>query len=170
MNIARGRIILYACIGLLFGVIDWFYLDWLANAWSGASITPALGIPLVLMMNYGVWLVPIIPVAFYEARRAERMSAPMVAGALTWSLAMVSYYAYYALLLSLGKLVHLEHLSLFGPKHETFWREYWGVFNRIILSQYLEWTAIAVVGGAAAGAAAFWLTRRVTLEAGTVEG
>jgi hypothetical protein len=171
MNNFRRRTALYALLGLVFGVIDWFYLDWLANAWSGATIAPALGIPLVLVMNYGVWLVPIVPVVLYESRRSEQMLAPMLAGALTWSMAMVSYYSYYAILLSLGRLMHLDHLNVIGPKPEEFWPEYWRMFNRIILSQYLEWTAIAVVGGAVTGAAVFWLSRRVSAtRASVVEG
>jgi len=31
MNKHRARFFLYALISLIFGIIDWFYLDWLAN-------------------------------------------------------------------------------------------------------------------------------------------
>ncbi len=34
------------------------------------------------------------------------------------------------------------------------------MFNRIILSQFLEWIGIAIIGGGVVGALAFWFARR----------
>jgi len=84
----------------------------------------------------------------------------MLAGMLTWTCAIFSYYAYYAILLSLGKLPHLEHLNVFGNKNEYFWTEYWNMFNRIIKGQFFEWIIIALIGGAIIGALAFWLIHK----------
>ena len=84
----------------------------------------------------------------------------MLAGMLTWSCAIFSYYAYYAVLLSLGKLPHLEHLNIFGTKDEAFWAEYWRMFNTIITGQFLEWIFIALIGGAVIGALAFWVEHK----------
>lgn len=95
----------YMLLGLGFGVLDWFYLDWLAF-----SFGPSLGsssllmIPLVLGMNYGIWLVPIIPAVIFESRKASGIKQPILAGILTWCSAIFSYYAFYSILLSLGKL------------------------------------------------------------------
>jgi len=160
MNKNKSRFFFYALIGLIFGIIDWFYLDWLANISWGSLGESILVIPIIIAMNYGIWLVPIIPVVMYEARHSEKIRYPMFAGMLTWSCAIFSYYLYYAVLLSLGKLVHLEHLNIFGDKYATFWPEYWSMFNRIILSQFLEWIIIAVIGGATMGALSFWLIHR----------
>jgi hypothetical protein len=45
-------------IGLIFGIIDWFYLDWLAHiSWGNLGQT-ILVVPIILAMNYGIWLVP----------------------------------------------------------------------------------------------------------------
>jgi len=85
----------------------------------------------------------------------------MLAGILTWSCALFSYYVYYAILLSLGKLIHLEHLNIFGDKYETFWSEFWQMFNRIILGQFIEWMIIALIGGAIIGALVFWFIRKI---------
>lgn len=161
MNKPNNRFLLYAGIGILFGIIDWFYLDWLAsNPWGGLGES-ILIVPVIIAMNYGIWLVPIIPVTIYEAMRAERAFYPMLAGVLTWSFAMLSYYTYYALLLSLGKLIHLEHLNIFGEKYETFWPEYWQMFDRIILSQLLEWIIIAIIGGGVIGALSYWFLHKI---------
>ena len=81
---------------------------------------------------------------------------------LTWSCAILSYYVYYAILLSLGKLIHLEHLNIFGDKYETFWYEYWQMFKGIILGQFFEWIIIAMIGGATLGSLAFWFLHKKT--------
>ena len=83
MNKSKHRFIIYAVIGLIFGMIDWFYLEWLTQlSWDslGESV---LVVPIIIGMNYGIWLVPIIPVVIYEARRAQKMLQPMLAGILT---------------------------------------------------------------------------------------
>ena len=92
MNKPKLRFLFYAIIGLIFGVIDWFYLDWLAHSSWGSLGKSILVIPIIILMNYGIWLVPIVPVVIYEARHAERIITPMLAGMLTWSCAIFSYY------------------------------------------------------------------------------
>jgi hypothetical protein len=160
MSSRKNRFLLYAAAGLVFGVMDWYYLDWLAHISWGSLGESLLVIPIIIGMNYGIWLVPIIPIVIYEARKSDKGHFPMLAGVLAWSAATFSYYVYYAVLLSLGKLIHLEHLNIFGEKYEMFWPEYWMMFNRIILGQFLEWIIIAVVGGAVIGSLAFWLLRK----------
>jgi hypothetical protein len=151
----------YGLVGLVFGIFDWFYLDWLSSG-LGPNLgdNPFVIIPIIVALNYGIWLVPVIPVAIYEARRADAIKGPILAGVLTWSCAMVSYYAYYGILLSLGKLPHLDYFNVFNEHNDGFWREYWDMFNNIILGQFLEWILIAVVGGSVIGALAWWILRR----------
>jgi len=152
MNTIKNRFLIYAIIGLLFGVLDWFYLDWLAHLSWGSLGQSVLVIPLILLMNYGIWLVPVIPIGIHEARRAVRGTTPALASALTWFCAMLGYYGYYTVLLSLGKLPHLEYLNVFAGKYTTFWLDYWKMFQRVILSQFLEWSLIALVAGSTLGA------------------
>ena len=118
-------------------------------------------IPIILGLNYCIWLVPIIPVTLYEARRANTIKNPIFAGILTWSCAILSYYAYYAMLLSLGRLPHLEHLNVFGQDFQSLQTEYWRIFKRIILFQFLEWIPIAVIGGRLTGAIIWWILQRL---------
>ena len=161
MNEPKRRFLLYALIGFVFGIIDWFYLDWLAHLSWGSLGESILVVPIIIAMNYGIWVVPIIPVVVYEARRAQRIRNPMLAGMVTWSCAIFSYYFYYAALLSLGKLVHLEHFNIFGDKDETFWYYYWQMFKGIILGQFFEWVIIAVIGGGVMGALIYVISRRL---------
>ena len=148
---------LYVILGLAFGVIDWFYLDWLAYDFRPNLAESSVWIiPLMIVMNYGIWLVPIIPAVIFESRKADRIKTPILTGILTWSSAIFSYYAYYGILLSLGKLPHREHLNIFGDKYRLFWEGYWREFWYLILRQFLEWIPIAIIGGAIIGALA-WL-------------
>lgn len=152
---SKRRFSLYALIGLLFGILDWFYLDWLAHISWGSLGQSILVVPIILVMNYGIWLVPIVPVTIYETSLSQKIRNSILAGVITWSCAILSYYAYYAALLSLGKLIHLEHMNIFGEKDATFWYYYWQMFKGIILNQFFEWIIIAVIGGAVIGALSF---------------
>lgn len=68
----KKRWYLYGLIGLIFGIIDWFYLDLLAFGLSPSlPENPFIAIPVMIALNYGIWLVPIIPVTVYESRRAD---------------------------------------------------------------------------------------------------
>jgi hypothetical protein len=160
VNETKRRFLLYALIGLIFGIIDWFYLNWLAHISWGSLGESILVVPIIIGMNYSIWLVPIILVVIYEAWHAEKMLYPMLAGMLTWLCAIFSYYGYYAYLLSLGKLIHLEHLNIFGDKTATFWYYYWQMFKGIILGQFLEWIVIAIIGGAIIGVLSFWFLHK----------
>jgi hypothetical protein len=154
------RFLFYIALGLVFGIIDWFYLDWLAHLSWGDLGKSLLVVPVIVMMNFGIWLVPIIPAVIFETRYSSKVYYPMLVGMITWSCAILSYYMYYAALLSMGKLIQLEHLNIFGEKYDTFWYEYWQMFKGIILAQFFEWIIIAVIGGAIIGSLIFWLLHK----------
>lgn len=151
----------YILIGLVFGVVDWFFLDWLSSG-LGPNLgdNPFIIIPIIIGLNYGIWLVPIIPVVIYETHQADHIKGPILAGILTWCCALFSYYTYYAILLSTGKLPNLAHLNLFGPLYAGFWRDYWAMFKRVILFQFLEWIPIAFIGGSIIAAIFWWLLKK----------
>lgn len=152
----------YILIGLAFGVFDWFFLQWLSDG-LGPNLVEVFGenpfivIPIIVGLNYGIWLVPIIPVVIYETRRATSIKTPILAAILTWTCALFSYYAYYAVLLSLGKLANLAYLNVFGDRFDGFWAEFGRMFNRIILFQFLEWLPVALIGGTVIAAFFWWL-------------
>lgn len=78
------RWFVYILIGLVFGVVDWFFVDWLSRG-LGPNLgdNPFIIIPIIIGLNYGIWLVPIIPVVIYETRQADRIKGPILAGILT---------------------------------------------------------------------------------------
>jgi hypothetical protein len=93
----------YVLIGLVFGIFDWFYLDWLSRG-LGPNLgeNPFIVIPIIIGLNYGIWLVPVIPVVIYETQKADTIKGPILAAIITWSCALFSYYFYYAMLLVVG--------------------------------------------------------------------
>jgi len=150
---------IFAGIGLVFGIIDWFYLDWLANITWGSLAESTLVIPIIILLNYGIWLVPIIPAVIIVAMKAQKIWDPILVGIITWMFALVGYYGYYWALLSLGKLPNLKNLNVFGENFARYQSEYWRLFRRVILYQFLEWSLIAIIGGAVIGALAGWIFR-----------
>ena len=149
---------IYVTIGLLFGVLDWYYLDWLTFGFRPFPGEPPWWImPLKLAMNYGIWLVPIIPAVIFESRRADGIKQPILTGILTWSSAILSYYFFYGALLSLGKLPYQNYLNIFRITDGQVWEEYLRKLWYLILSQFLEWIPIAIIGGAAIGALGWWI-------------
>lgn len=154
----------FAIIGLVFGILDWFYLDCLANISWGALSESKIVIPIILLLNYGIWLVPILPAVIFTARKGNKIWDPIVIGIVTWLFALLGYYLFYAILLSLGLLPHLEHLNIFSGNASETKAEYWDMFKRIISDQFLEWIPVAVVGGLVLGAFAWWIFRTKVAE------
>jgi hypothetical protein len=151
----------YAVTGLVFGVLDWFYLIWLTfDIRQALTLNPTLEKGLLTLLNFGIWLVPIVPIVIIESRKALNAKGPAYAGMLTWCAAILSYYGYYALLLSFGKLPGTNYLDVLGSKYDGFWHEYWLKLRYLILEQVLEWLPIALIGGAALGILAWELTHK----------
>jgi hypothetical protein len=152
---------LYTLIGLVFGVVDWFYLDWLTfDLRQALALNPVLEKGILTLLNFGIWLVPILPIVIVESRKAANVKGPAYAGMLTWSTAILSYYSYYAALLSFGKLRGWPYLNIFGPKFDGFWLEYWRRLRYLILEQILQWLPVALVGGALLGILAWKFSHR----------
>jgi len=101
----RKRWLLYILIGLVFGWVDWYFLNLLAsfsqNQTLNDAIFPVPGVLRILIIaiimgfNYGVWLIPAIPMAIYEMRYSHSLWRGALSAIIVWSMALVSYYAYY---------------------------------------------------------------------------
>ena len=155
------RWFIYTLIGIGFGILDWDFLNWLTYDLSRSFIgQPILWFILKNLLNYGIWLVPILPIVFFESQKAINSKKPAYTGMLTWGSAVLSYYAYYWMLLSLGKLPHWAYLNIFGSKYNGFWLDYWRKINYLIFDQILEWFPIAILGGAIVGGLVWHLTNR----------
>jgi hypothetical protein len=138
-------------VGLIFGVIDWYYLDLLAHfPWGEIGNNPVI-VPIIIALNYGIWFVPVLPVTIYETRVSSSSSRSALAGAVCWSASILSYYSFYTLLLAFWGLPNMNHLLIMGDKPAGFWQEWTIAYQKIILSQVLEWLPIALIGGSLVG-------------------
>lgn len=162
------RWLVYCLIGLVFGVVDWYYLDLLTHiSWGQLGESP-LVVPVIIALNYGVWLVPVVPIAIYETRRHKLALPSALASVTVWSSAIFGYYTYYTALLAFWGLPHMDYLLVFGERSPTFWQDWAKVFWKVILSQFLEWIIIAIVGGSIVGFIAsrsyiYWIGRRTKI-------
>jgi len=149
-------------VGLLFGIIDWYYLDLLQsflnfvdgriNLFDASPIFQFLGIAVIVVLNWGFWLVPVFPVAFYESRRSDSIGLAALSAVVVWSLAVLSYYGYYIILLLFWGLPNLEFMLYSNRNSGTYWQDWTPLFQRLILNQLYEWIPIALVGGVLVGA------------------
>ena len=55
--ITKKRWLFYGFVGFLFGIADWYYLNWIAQFSWGELGNSLLVIPLIIALNYGIWLV-----------------------------------------------------------------------------------------------------------------
>ncbi len=175
----RNRWIIYAVLSLGFGIVDWYFLDalsglgrneWLNSTLQAAPILGLVAVALLIGSNYGIWLVPVIPIAVYEARRSASLGLAALAAALVWLLAIFSYYAYYTFQLMFVGLPNVGYMLFSNRQAPTYWADWWPLFQRVILDQFFQWIGIAVVGGAIAGAGTaaaynFVSRRRATMRA-----
>ncbi len=152
----RKRWLIYAAIGLSFGVADWYFLDLLASI--GQVLNDSLPEPArilvviaIIASNYGIWLVPVIPAAIYEMKRSQSLRRAALSAVIVWSMALVSYYAYYTFMLMFVGLPHLEFMLYANRQAATYWADWWPPFRRVILNQFIEWIGVAIAGGALAG-------------------
>jgi hypothetical protein len=158
----RNRWLAYAGLGLCFSVVDWYFLDLWARLSQNQALNQSLVqasdlarllvVFLIVSINYGIWLVPVVPAAIYETRRSGSVARAAVAAVVVWSAAMGAYYAYYAFMLLWVGLPNMDFM-VFANRHAPgYWTDFWPPFRRVIVDQFAEWIGIAIVGGAIVGA------------------
>jgi hypothetical protein len=106
---------------------------------------------IIIALNYGVWLIPVIPTAVYEMKFSSSVWRAALAAVTVWSAALLSYYAYYTFLLMFVGLPHLDFMLLSNRHAATYWIDFWPPFRRVIVDQIVEWIGIGIVGGAIIG-------------------
>jgi hypothetical protein len=157
----RNRWFIYIVVGLCFGFGDWYFLDMLASLGQNQALNESLNqtpeyIRVLIVMglvisNYGVWLIPVIPTAIYEMKRSHSLLRSAISSVVVWISAIVSYYIYYAFLLMFVGLPNMDFMLFSNRQSATYWIDWWEPFRRVILDQFVEWIIIAVIAGAIVG-------------------
>lgn len=140
---------IYLMIGVVFGVVDFFYHGFLSSFLGRQqAFTPSLAGEIAwLVLSIGIWLVPIVPIALYEARISRSRLRSALASLTTWCVSIVSYYlSNVAQLAFLGLPSRMElHISNHGAPF--FWENWVSVFLQDILGGIAEWIVVAAIGG-----------------------
>ena len=79
------RWFIYLVIGIVFGVFDFYFHSFISNVLGQ-------GETFWRVLTYGVWLVPLIPIALFEVRISKSKMRSALACSLTWLLSIISYY------------------------------------------------------------------------------
>jgi hypothetical protein len=176
----RLRWLFFIVIGLSFGVIDWYYLNGLSsflnyfssqtNMNDASLVVKLLGVAMILVLNWGFWLVPVIPVAIYESKRSKSVGLAALSSVVVWCFAILSYYCYYTILLLFWGLPNLDFMLFSNRNSMTYWQDWKPIFQRLILNQFFDWIIIALIGGAIVGALTgiihrYWTHRQANLAA-----
>lgn len=167
----RNRWLIFIAVGLAFGIADWYFLDLLASLGQNPALSDnllqaspyirLLAVIALVALNYGVWLVPVIPVAIYEMKRSRSLRGAAISAVIVWSAAMLSYYAYYAFMLMFVGLPNMDFMLFKNHQLASYWENWWGPFRRVILDQFVEWIGIAVIGGAIVGTMSAYVSDRL---------
>ena len=173
----RNSWLMYIAVGLAFGIADWYFLGLLASLDENQALSDSLFqapenirllIVIVLVtLNYGVWLVPVIPAAIYEMKCSHSLRRAAMSAVIVWSAAMLSYYAYYAFMLMFVGLPNMDFMLFANHQSTTYWDDWWPPFKRVILDQFVEWIGVAIIGGAIVGtvsACAFSLVVKIIVQ------
>lgn len=143
----KRRWFIYITIGIVFGVFDFYYHSFLSNFLGLQQITSLWGRIAWLVLSIGIWLVPIVPIALYEARISKSRMLSALASSLTWCASIISYYLTNAVQLAFLGIPTRPELHISNRVDPFFWSNWKIVFLYDIIGGIIEWLVIAVVGG-----------------------
>lgn len=149
MNHIR-RWVIYALIGVCFGVIDWYVRETLKAVCPPLG---ALGIIVGVPVMWGVWLLPALAVAYAELRASRRVALCSLAVALVWVAAIVSYHLFYGFLMAFDEASPLSLGYALGHLSSRGWADWGEITRTLTLGYIMRWGAVALVSGGAVGCA-----------------
>ena len=149
----KRRWFIYLLIGILFGAADFVYLGFLYQVpcEQAFGCGPAGEWLAFLVLNVGIWLVPVVPVALCEVRHSRSRPRSIAASLCVWCAAIVAYYLTNAAQLAFWGLPSREELHVANHGAEHFWRNWASVLRGDVLGGITEWMVVAVVGGGVVG-------------------
>lgn len=156
----RYRLLVYSFVGILFGIVDWYMPDVTLYIVPPTLLSNPVVVFLSLAWIWSVWLLPAIPIAVYEMWASQQIWAAAGAVILTWLCALTGYYAYYVYLLAFVGLNQMEMLLVSARHDPLFWQAWPSTFRTLIVGQWLEWSPVAIGGGAVAGITTGWLYQK----------
>ncbi|WP_148359546.1 hypothetical protein [Peribacillus simplex] len=135
------RWLIYLVIGIVFGVFDFYFHSFISNVL-------VQGETFWTVLTYGVWLVPIVPIALYEVRISKSRVRSALASSSSWLVSIIFYYLYNAIQLGIIGRSTRPELHISNHKDPFFWGNWKNVFwEDIVIRGIVEWSVVAVAGG-----------------------
>lgn len=153
------RWFVYAFAGFCFGIADWYYLEFLIRI-DWLRTQTLLTAIVAISINWGIWLVPAVPLAIVEMLRSNRVWFSSLAVALFWACAIIAYYVYYSFLLAFDGYAPLSLLQAVLQPSPTAWQD-WGRITRTqTIAHISDWMWVAIIGGGMIGGSAAVFLRK----------
>ncbi len=160
MNKTRNRFLGYAVVGVLFGVVNWFFLNYVFQLGFLILSTVGLGDPILTdplldkLTQWSfviVWALQALVIILIEIWISRRPVLSALAVTLSWFVANVAYYVIYA-----GKLLLGFGGPQLGVRLDQGWATYWQGVSELRVHQmvgrdFLLWGTVAIVGGIIVG-------------------
>jgi hypothetical protein len=135
----KKRWLIYIIIGVLFGVFDFYYQEFTSGIVTSYAIW--------LIVTWGIWLVPAIPVTIYESKVSESIMMAALMNVLTWSVSVISYYMYMAFKLIFIGQTSMQFLHISHYRDQFYLSNLKSLFSGDVLDGISQWIGVAVVGG-----------------------
>lgn len=145
----KKRWIIYIIIGIIFGIFDFYYQGFIQELKTSTIF--------LAILCFGIWLVPLLPIAFYESKISLSRRNTSIASMLTWSISIISYYMFLAInLMFVGRESSIYlHISNYSSPY--FWSNWASVFYSQVLIGIFEWLPLALVGGFVIGCLVYFV-------------
>lgn len=143
--------IAYLFSGILFGFADWFFVQALQERRQLLSENFPFAAAFLSIMNFLVWILPLLPVISDTARRYKRCWVSGGAASLVWAAAMLSYYGWGAYQMASGKLPGWGHLNMHLSSPSEYQGKVWPTVIAVMGGEFKEWIAFAIISGFFAG-------------------
>lgn len=149
----RRRLFKIFAGGFLFGCIDWLILEAYAKLTQTTDYTPSssfgqiLLVILIIIFNYGIWLVPITAAVIYQMRFSEDKIKLALSGTLAWFGAMAGYYCFYTFMIMFIGLPHMEDLLIRNFNATGYWEILFATLRKVAFYQFVDWMKIVLLIG-----------------------
>jgi len=147
----KKRWFVYVLIGVVFGAFDFYYQNFIYNTFFQREFSSFGMILIRTFLVLVIWLVPIVPIILREVKISASNWLSALAGALTWSAAIISYYLTNAFQLAVIGVSARPEMHISNRNDPYFWTNWRFVFLETLVADNLEWIIVAVIGGSVIG-------------------
>jgi DNA-binding CsgD family transcriptional regulator len=157
----KNRQLYYVLAGLFFGAVYWFYRGNVSQYFGGIDLSQKADreiwwyLSMILVVSYGVWLMPTVIPAMIEYHNSRRLDLSTLVAILTWISAVFGYFAsWFAVLALFAFKYSVAH------RHEdttAFWQNWMSILRLTFLPDLVLGIFLSVIIGGVSGLVTTWL-------------